>query len=474
MATAPSLWQLNADGQLSLHFHPGQARAWNSRRRFVFVLSGTQGGKTSWGPWWLWREIYGAGNYPGCGPGDYIAATASYDLFKLKMLPALRETFEHVLRCARYWAGDRILELSDPRTGKFWAKRSDDAMWGRIILRSAEAGGGLESSTAKAAWLDEAGQDAFALEDWEAVLRRLSLSQGRVLATTTIYNLGWIKVDAYDQWVAGDTDFEFIQFASAENPAFPQAEYQRAKRTMPLWRFLMFYAGQFSRPAGLIYDCFDEDIHLVAPFPIPPSWPRYVGIDFGGANTALLWVAENPLTHAYYLYRESLEGGKTTAQHAGIALEFAKAENVVGWAGGAKSETQQRMDWRNAHVPVREPVISDVEAGIDRVYSFFQDKQLFVFNTLRGIRDELGTYKRKLDKNGQPTEEIGDKRKFHRLDALRYLAQLIKTNFVSMSATQSDDAQQNQWQVDRRRNANAAREQSSDDDDETTIRWQLT
>lgn len=33
-----------------LNFHPGQERAWRSTRRFVVVLAGTQGGKTSFFP----------------------------------------------------------------------------------------------------------------------------------------------------------------------------------------------------------------------------------------------------------------------------------------------------------------------------------------------------------------------------------------------------------------------------------------
>ena len=32
----------------------------------------------------------------------------------------------------------------------------------------------------------------------------------------------------------------------------------------------------------------------------------------------------------------------------------------------------------------------------------------------------VGTYRRKLDAQGEPTDEIADKRKYHRLDALRY------------------------------------------------------
>lgn len=417
-ATAANLWRVDG-GKLSLSLHPGQSKAWSSDRRFTFVLAGTQSGKTSFVPWWLWREVRR------CGPGDYLAVTASYDLFKLKMLPELRQVFERILKLGKYWAGDRIIELADPETGRFWAKRSDDPMWGRIILRSAEAGGGLESTTAKAAILDECGQDSFTVETWEAVLRRLSLSRGRVLGATTPYNLGWLKTEAYDRWLAGDPDFGIIQFPSYFNPLFSREEYARAKRTMPLWRFLMFYDGQFSKPAGLIYDCYDEDVHLCDPFDIPPAWPRYVGLDFGANNTALLWVAENPETSCFFAYRESLEGGQSTEEHCQDALQHAQGENVVQWLGGAASEQQQRWDWQNEGVPVDQPYISDVEAGITRCYGLLKSRRIKFFRTLTGIRDELGTYKRELDKSGQPTEKIANKRKFHRLDAWRYVSSAL-------------------------------------------------
>jgi hypothetical protein len=34
-------------GRVRLTLHAGQTRAWDSSRRFVFVIAGTQGGKTS-------------------------------------------------------------------------------------------------------------------------------------------------------------------------------------------------------------------------------------------------------------------------------------------------------------------------------------------------------------------------------------------------------------------------------------------
>ncbi len=383
-----------------LHQHPGQLRAWDSERRFVFVIAGTQSGKTSWGPFWLRREIDKR------GPGDFLAVTATYDLFKLKMLPEMQRVFCDLMQWGRYGASERVIESYDKRS--------------RIILRSADAEGGLESATAKAAWTDECGQDRFRLESWEAVQRRLSLAEGRNLGTTTPFNLGWLKMQVYDRWRAGDPDYDVIQFESIMNPVFPLAEYERAKRTLPDWKFQMMYRGNFSRPAGLIYEDFTDDL-VVKPFAIPVEWPRYVGIDFGAVHTATIWTAHDVEHAAYYMYRETLEGGKSTDEHVKAALYRAAGERVMGWYGGSKSESQQRMDWATAGIVASEPPVADVEAQIDRVIKLFKMKQLFVFRDCAGLRDELGTYSREVDAMGQSTEKIKDKESFHRLDALRYL-----------------------------------------------------
>ncbi len=430
-----SLWTATATPekvQYRTRMHAGQGKAWRSDARFVVVLAGTQSGKTSWGPLWLKREI------DRTGAGDYLAVTASYDLFKLKMLPALRETFEHVYQIGRYWSGDRIIELRDPVTHRFWARHADDPMWGRIILRSAESGAGLESNTAQAAWLDEAGQDGFDLSTWEAVLRRLSLSEGRVLLTTTIYNMGWLKQTLYDKRES-DPSIEVIQFDSIANPAFPRQEWERAKATLPSWKFNMFYRGRYERPAGLIYDSFDEARHVCPRVAIPDEWPRYLGLDFGGVNTAALflaeelpklpdgaWDTEHP-TGRFILYREYLTGGRTGKEHAEQLLRGEPQTPTC--VGGSHSEGQWRREFRAGGLPVREPDVKEVEIGISRVYGMFKQGRLIIFDDLTGLLDELRSYSRTLDASGEPTEAIEDKATYHRIDSLRYVVGwLMRTN----------------------------------------------
>ncbi len=418
-----TLWTVHQDGTLEINLgnHVGQSRVWRSQRRFVAMLAGSQGGKTSFGPLWLWREINTR------GAGDYLAVTATFPLLKLKMLPEFLRLFQHTLHLGTWQASDKVFNFSDGET--------------RVIFGTAAQPESLESATAKGAWLDECGQDQFRLESWEAINRRLTLNRGRALLTTTPYNLGWLKQQVYDRWQAGDPDYDVIQFESIANPAFPIEEFERLRATWPKWKFDMFMRGILSRPAGLIYEDFidayrEEGGHKVHPFDIPPSWPRYGGLDFGGVNTARLLLARDPESDVYYLYNEYLDGGKTSAQHAQDALQVVKGTNMVAWYGGSGSEDQQRRDFGAAGLRVQEPPLSVkpgtstdgiVEAGIDRVIALFKSMRLYVFDTCRGTLDELGRYARELDKITQePTEKIKDKAMFHRIDALRYVVQGVE------------------------------------------------
>lgn len=404
----PPMTELYHDGKL--YPHPGQWAAWKSEARFVAVLAGTQSGKTSFLPHWLYREIQK------CGSGDYLAATASYDLFKLKFLPSMRYVFEEVLQMGRYWASSRVIEVKAPN-GQFLAKNSDDRMWARIILRSAQSPGGFESATVKAVLADEAGMDDFRLNHWEAILRRLSLSQGRVLLGTTLYNLGWLKTEIYDKWEAGSPEIEVIQFPSTMNPQFPPEEYERAKASMQPWRFKMFYEGLYALPPSMIYPSYE----LVPPFIIPSSWRVVVGVDPSGAHCATIWAAEKPHSGGeWFLFKETFTQGATTAQNVAAALQEPGAQRrEVEFVGGAPSETQQRTDWADHGIGLMKPSITSLEAGIDRVSAALGTGRLKVFKNLKGLRDELGGYRRKVDDMGNVLAEIHDKNKYHRLDALR-------------------------------------------------------
>jgi hypothetical protein len=408
----PSL--LETDGpKLHLRLHAGQKRAWDSDRQIVLVCAGTQSGKTSLGPPWLWREIGRR------GPGDYLVAAPTYPLLERKALPEFVALFDTQLRLGKF-AGGAASRFTFHREGasRTFGRDPGDKPT-RVYFSHASEPDSLEALTAKAAWLDEAGQKKFRLASWEAVRRRLAVHRGRCLITTTPYDLGWLKQRLYDPWKAGDPDIDVIRFESVENPAFPREEFERAKRDLPRWRFDLFYRAIFTRPAGVIYDNFDADRSAVPRFPLPDQWPRYLGLDFGGVHTAGVFFAEEPRSQTLYAYREYLAGGRTAKQHAEALL---KGEpRLPTCVGGSKSEGQWRDEFAAGGLPVLPPAVTDVEVGINRVYGCHARDEIRVFADLHGYLDEKASYRRETDDAGNPAEVIADKHDFHFCDAERYI-----------------------------------------------------
>lgn len=414
-------YELTSDGTLQYHFHAGQLRAWNAVGRFVVVLSGTQGGKTTFGPPWLHREIQQ------CGPGDYLVVTPTFPLLDKKALPEFRKLFEDYLGLGRYVGSPtRRFEVSAAGQRRLWGD-AGRAYKTVVWFGYASDPDSLESSTARAAWLDEAGQQIFRLESYEAIMRRLSIHEGRMLITTTPYYHGWLKEKFWDN----RDNIDLIHFESIMNPAFPRAEFDRARRELPPWRFDMFYRARFTRPAGLIYASFNPEAHTCRPFPIPADWPRYLGLDFGGVNTAAVFLAESP-DGRLYLYRDYHAGEATAAVHAAALLDGEPGE--IEAFGGAPGEQQWRDEFRAAGLHVRRPIVSDVEVGINRVYSLFAADRLIVFDTCIDTLDELATYSRMTDDAGHPLEAIAEKSKYHRLDALRYVGSYVASGGTPATA----------------------------------------
>lgn len=421
------LYALDRDaGVLSVNLHEGQRRVWDSLRRFVFMIAGKQSGKTIIGPVWLFREIQRM------GAGDYVAISATYDLFKLKLLPALKQLFVHDLGIGRYWAGDRIIELCDPVTGAFGARNGQEheLMWGRIILRSADSEEGLQSASIKAAWMDEAG--LFRGSVWKDVRGRLSLARGRALATTTPYaRQPWLKVQVFEPWARDElSDTEVVQFASVLSPFFSQEEYDSLRASMQTHEFMMDFGAEFGRPPAGIYEDFidklrDEGGHMVKRFVIPTEWPRVVAIDPGVINPGKLWLAHDVQSDVYYAYRAE-KGGvrRTSKEHATYDVRRAREhqERVIWWAVGAKSEKYWREDYESAGAyDVRQPPVMDVWEGIDRGVTLIKQGRLMVFDDLDDLIGEFVSYSRVI-KNGEPINEIENKSTYHLIDAYRYFA----------------------------------------------------
>lgn len=382
-----------------------------SNSRITAIIAGTQSGKTLTGPEWLRREITRR------GPGDYLVVSPHFTLLELKALPAFRHLFEDIFQLGKYKASPvRHFAVSSMGTKRLFGEWQGTPT--TIYFGYAANPDSLESLTGKGAWLDEPGQKHFRLASWRAILRRMAIHQGRLLLTTTPYDLGWLKTEIYDR--RASPGYTVVNFRSDHNPTFPKAEMLRAQADMPDWMFKMFYCGQFERPAGLIYDSFRPEVHKIHRTPLPARFSRYWGLDFGGKNTVCLKYIHDPDENIYTLYETyKPTETRTASEHVAALLEYDRLPDRC-W-GGAKSEGQWRMEFKSAGLDVLEPVVSDVELGILRVYGAHKHNKLYIFSDQTDYLDEKASYTRETNEIGKVGQEIQNKSEFHCMDAERYV-----------------------------------------------------
>lgn len=410
---------ISREGKYSLNLHPGQTKAWESKARYVVMSAGTQSGKTCFEPDWLRREI----NI--CGEGDYLAATATFPLLEKKMLPEFIFVFDTAFHLGEYQAGKNMIQFHHVPGGTNGQVKVIDNT--RIMFGSGNKPDSMESATAKAAIADEVGQKDFELGSWEAIQRRLSINQGRCLFGTTLYNSGWFIQDVYDKASRQVPGYELIQFDSIMNPAFPRQEYYEQEAKLPRWKFFMFYKGKFLRPAGLVYDTFepaDDVIPRIWDKP-PKNYLVHTGHDFGSANPAAMFYAQDPDTGLFYAYQEYLPGqGRSTYNHVQKFKEIVAGNIVISRIGGnLTTEEGWRNDFTQHGWPIRAPkdTLKHIDDQVQRVYALHKLHKIKVFNDLHAYLDEKLSFSHPLDEKYQPLEGYEDEPKYHLMAAERYV-----------------------------------------------------
>src|ERR1700719_340807 len=230
---------------VKFNFHDGQKAAFKSTKLIVAIIAGSRCGKTAYGPIWLYNEMIRK------GPGDYLVVAPSYQLIDTAAGPKVQELFGTILQLGNMRASSSPEFLIN--------KHGEMKLWGRhgttpsrILFRHADAPEQLEGMTVKAVWCDEAGQKRFKMESWEAIMRRRSVDEGRILITSTPYGWSWMKTKIYDEWKqAKDNgidheEIDVFQFPSTMNPMFSKKEDERARRDLPEWKYLMMHHGEFT------------------------------------------------------------------------------------------------------------------------------------------------------------------------------------------------------------------------------------
>ena len=328
--------------------------------------------------------------------------------------------------------GKVILTSSDPGRQSFfdyfrlvghhprWISKKTHILatdWGQIYLGSADNPDSMQGAPVKGAALDEAGlMSVFA---YDTGRQRCAMMGGQLLLATTPYNLGWLKTEVWDK---RGKDIHAERWRSIDRPGFPMESFERERELLPAWRFAMLYEGRFEYPAGLIYNMFDEKVCVIPRFEIPKNWLIHTGHDFGGANPAALFTAQDPGTGEFFHFQEYLPGGgRSTYDHVQEFKRITNGYNVVNRVGGSHQEEEIRQGYTSQGWVISEPKFRLVEEQINKVIGMHRLNKIKVFSDLRHYLDEKRTFSRRLDSENHPTEAIDREASFHLMSAERYI-----------------------------------------------------
>lgn len=385
--------------------HWYQQRTLDSTARYVVMLGGTGGGKTWWGPVWLADRI--SRDYEaGIRDARYLALGPTSEMARDQMKPYLVEHYRDTALEGTWEAQARTYHLPNG---------------GRIFFRSADKPERIEGHHVRAAWVDEPGQMKSLV--WPIIQGRTGFHRAQILFTGYPWAMNWYYHDIFRRWEAGDNDYDVIQFRSIDNPEYPRAEYDRARRSLPGWMFDMRYDGKFRKPAGLVYPEFGEGL-FVDPFDVPEDWPVYVGLDpsvFFGA----LYLAWHDGT--YYAYSDYYTEILTPArEHAVELLERVRGQ-VLYWVYDPARLTDVNELAQHGIGPLI-PGNNPVLPGIGTVTEFIKGGRLKV---MRGrcpnLVDQMEKYSFPVDPStGEISNENPVKRNDHVPDCLRYILHTLE------------------------------------------------
>jgi phage terminase large subunit len=233
--------------------------------------------------------------------------------------------------------------------------------------------------------------------------------------------------------------FEMIVAPSTENKHLPTDYVDNMLATYSKERIQRDVMGSFDSFEGMVYSDFNRHIHLVKPFKVPESWPKFIGADHGYNNPAAwIYCALSP-DNEIYVYKEYYAREKLIGDICKENLILIGKDKIEGiWIDPSVRRTNGQTgtsDW-DTYLEYLPPKLglftatNDVELGIDRVKTYLRINEttakpkLYIFEDCHNLVEEMSEYRyQELSPQAQGKsndKESPRKYKDHALDAFRY------------------------------------------------------
>lgn len=278
-------------------------------------------------------------------------------------------------------------------------------------------------------WGDEAGK--YRRYFWENMQARSEFLGAPITLTTSPYALNWVFKDIIKPYKAGlRPDVEFIQAASWENPYHSLADpikRQEARYRMDERRFSAVYGGNWERMEGLVYDCWDDNIHTVPVQELPLGTEVYAGIDWGYNPDpfAVVIIAVTPHGMIYGI-GEVVKTRLTITDIKALCLQLKGVYKIKHFFCDPSNPANIEELNRGPHSCSASGADNTIRLGIDIVYEMIKSGQYREFkDTCPNLADEREQYHYPefidLKPDQGSKEQLPVDKANHSLDAWRYV-----------------------------------------------------
>ncbi len=285
----------------------------------------------------------------------------------------------------------------------------------------------FQGSSLDFVWFDEEPSEDIYLECRMRVLDR----EGDIFGTMTpLKGLTFVYEDIYlnpkndpEIW------YEFMEWA--DNPYLSKREIALLESTLDETTLQSRRYGKFCTREGLVYPEFDESVHVIDPFPVPPEWQDTISIDPGLKNPlSAHWYAVD-YDGNVYVVAEHYRAGESVDFHADA---IRAVSGRIGWKTDGKGRLSALIDsaaesrtlaglksvselFAERGILVNPRVNKDLFSGIAQVKSYLSRKNglpdLYIFrNCVNMIREFKGYF--------WGSGDAPVKRDDHAMDELRY------------------------------------------------------
>ena len=247
-------------------------------------------------------------------------------------------------------------------------------------------------------WADEAGQ--YPREAFLNMQSRTSFMKGQLFLTTTPYALNWVHREIIQKHAQGDPDIDYVEWTSADNPAFPKDEYERQKLILSPAEFRRKYMGVHEALEGLVFQDFNQDNWIDAKAVELRDARYFAGVDWGFDHAFACVVRAYAKDGNFYTVSIFKRSGLSTTQQLDVLQAKQKLYNVE-WFSCGHDRPDMIRELQNRGVKAMKyfeasTVYREVNAGNQRHAEIVRSKR---YKVIRGIdqwqdlSDEYATYR---------------------------------------------------------------------------------